>query len=356
MFKSLRAPERLFQIAGWGVTLVFAGFLNGLGAKIVADLPGVDGPLTLEQFVDSSALASNSTAHDSVKLLQVDVQSQHERADLVLTASTNVYHSSREAFDNWIATRTATTDPAQDPEILRRTRQLDTMQARQRVAQAAVEALDTRQLELQQRLTAIEAERRSLTDAAAGPYSRAVFRTELKAFGMRLALTVPLLIAAWWLFTRKRRTQYWPLARGFILFALFAFFFELVPYLPSYGGYVRYAVGIVLTAVVGHYLIRAMQRYLAKRRVVERQTESERRQALGDEEAIKKMNANLCPGCERPIPGGGGPQSSTNFCVHCGMMLFDNCTACSTRKNAFYRYCPSCGVPAASFPTADAGA
>ena len=70
MFKSLRAPERLFQIAGWGVTVVFAGFLNGLGAKVVADLPGVDESVTLEQFIDAGELQRIRNAQDSIQALQ----------------------------------------------------------------------------------------------------------------------------------------------------------------------------------------------------------------------------------------------------------------------------------------------
>jgi len=356
MFKSLRAPERLFQIATWGVTLTFAGFLNGLGAKLVADLPGADETVTLEQFIDAGQLTRIRSAQDSVQERQTDAQGEHERADLALTASSNEYRSKREAFDNWIATRTATTDSNQDPQVLRRTRELDSLQTRQRSAQAAVEAIDARQLQFTQRLQALAAERETLNEHATAPYERAIFWQELRVFGIRLVLTLPLLFIAWWLFMRKRKSQYWPLARGFIIFALFAFFFELVPYLPSYGGYVRYAVGIILTAIVGHYLIRAMQRYLANRRVVEQQTETERRKALGYEDAIKKMNANLCPGCDRPIPGGGGPQGVTNFCVHCGMKLFDHCEACATRKNAFYQYCPTCGVPATTVPPAEVNA
>ena len=27
------------------------------------------------------------------------------------------------------------------------------------------------------------------------------------------------------------------------------------------------------------------------------------------------------------------------------MTLFDHCTACHVRKNAFFQYCPACGAP-----------
>jgi hypothetical protein len=349
MFKSLRVPERLFQLAGWVVSFLFAGFLIGLGSKVVADLPGVDQQVTLEQFVDSARLAPIARAQDSLRRSQGDVQAQQERAQLRLTTASNAYQAARDRFQNWIATRTATTDPRQDPEVLRRTRELDTLKAGERAAQTDVERLDAAELQARQALDARGREEQALRIAAMGRYERAAHRQELRVFGVRLALTLPLLVVAAWLVARKRKSEYWPLARGFVLFALFAFFVELVPYLPSYGGYVRYGVGVLASAIAGVYVIRAMRRYVARRAEVERQTEAERRRALGYEEAIKRVTAGVCPGCERAITNiAGGPPA--NFCVHCGMTLFDTCSACGTRKNAFYHYCPACGATAAGPP------
>ncbi|MFG5409670.1 hypothetical protein ABXN37_18220 [Piscinibacter sakaiensis] len=62
MFKSLRVPEKLFAAGMWLLSFAFAGFLVGLGSQLVADLPRLDEPPTVEQFADAEALAATRAA------------------------------------------------------------------------------------------------------------------------------------------------------------------------------------------------------------------------------------------------------------------------------------------------------
>lgn len=363
MFKSLRVPANLFALAMWGVSFVFAGFLIGLGSSLVADLPKIERSLSLQDFADPQALektraeAARQDARERKALEDRKVAVAEEEA------AANRYAAGRETFQNWLATRRTTADPNQDPEVLARTRELDGLKAEQAAAQGRVDALTREAAEAGVERRRAQARGDELLQAGEAQFERARFLQELRVFGIRLALTLPLLAIAGWMIARKRQSDYWPLFRGFVVFAVFTFFVELVPYLPSYGGYVRSIVGIVLTVLAGHYVIKAMRRYLARREEAAARSEAERRKSVGYEEALKKLGSGICPGCERavlpatpavdaPASKGGNPAAAqaalreTNFCVHCGMKLFDRCGGCQTRKNAFFHYCPSCGTGA----------
>ena len=242
-----------------------------------------------------------------------------------------------------VASRSVTQRAEHDPEVLARTRALDALQHTERRAQQAVEAQEQAALDARQSAAAA---RQRLSDLESSGYARMNAerrKVELRVFLYRLALTLPLLALAGWLFVKQRRSTYWPFVWGFIWFALFAFFVELVPYLPSYGGYVRYIVGIVLTVVGGRYAIQALQRYLERQKQVEALPDNQRRQGMDYDLAQARLVKNVCPGCERPVDLKDG---KTDFCPHCGLCLFDHCGSCNTRKSAFARYCFACGTPA----------
>jgi predicted RNA-binding Zn-ribbon protein involved in translation (DUF1610 family) len=354
MIKAIRVPERAFSITMWVLSFIFAGFLVGLGGLVIDDLPRVDHPVEIGQFVDQKAAAEIEASRAAAALQRDAIQRQIDIAEPVRQSAQNDYGAKREAFDNWIKTREATTDSKQDPEVISRTRDLDALNDRVRAQEKIVEGLTADQAGIERKVTDLDQRRSALENAASSTFQGALFKQDLEVFLYRLLFTLPLLVIAGWMVKTKRKSAYWPLMRGFGLFALYAFFFQLVPYLPSYGGYIRYIVGIGLTIIASHYLIKWMQHYLANRVVAEQKAEVERKQSIRYEDALKKMSANVCPGCERPIATTGDVLA--DYCVHCGMQLFDNCKSCATRKLAFFRYCMSCGTTAEAGKTeADTG-
>lgn len=343
MSKALRLSEKWFRRGLWAVAVVFAGFLIGLGSAVVGDLPKVEQTATLESFMDQRAAAP---LRQTVKDAQRDGQAAQdalEQAQLRHKVAQANHQAARDSFNNWLATRHATSRPEQDDELVRRTAQLDSLRLAEREALSAVQeqqqaALDTRQ--------GAEGARRRLSDletAARESLRQAQRAQELRVFLYRLALTLPLLGAALWLFVRKRQSAYWPFVWGFIYFALFAFFVELVPYLPSYGGYVRYGVGIAVTVGVGRYAIQALARYLERQKQAERMPDAQRREELSYDVALARLAKSVCPGCERVVDL---KDVSNDFCPHCGIGLHDRCARCGTRKSAFAHFCHACGTAA----------
>jgi hypothetical protein len=343
MSKGLRLTEKWMQRGLWLVAFVFAGFLIGLGGKLVENMWDVEPPKTLNQFIDPVQGPIVRAAFDEAKKNALDASESLEQARLKhLTAQSNT-QTAQQTFSNWLSTRHATARPEQDSELITRTRELDTLKASERVALAAVETQQQALLDANQARDHAQARQEELEKPARELAWREARARELRVFLYRLLLTLPLLVAAGWLFVHQRKSQYWPFVWGFIYFAGFAFFVELVPYLPSYGGYVRYLVGIVLTVLIGRFAIVSLQRYLARQKAAEAMPSTQRRETLRYDVAYTRISKCVCPGCERPVDLKDG---KLDYCPHCGICLFDHCFNCRERKNAFARFCFACGTPA----------
>ncbi|NMM88885.1 serine endopeptidase [Rhodococcus sp. SRB_17] len=341
MSKSLRLSEKWFRRGLWLVALVFASFLIGLGGTVVGDLPRVETPLQLDDFLDRPAAEALRAQVRAARQAEQDAQSALEQAQLQRGKARSESQAERETFNNWLAARSVTQRAEHDPEVLARTQALDLLKQAERQTQQAVEVQQQAALDARQSATAARQGLERLEAEGAKKLAAERRRVELRVFLYRLALTLPLLALAGWLFVKQRKGTWWPFVWGFIFFALFAFFVELVPYLPSYGGYVRYAVGIVLTALVGRYAILALNRYLERQKQAEALPDQQRRKELGYDVALARLAKGVCPGCERPVDL---KDATIDFCPHCGIGLFDRCGECGTRKSAFARFCHACGT------------
>jgi predicted RNA-binding Zn-ribbon protein involved in translation (DUF1610 family) len=262
---------------------------------------------------------------------------------LQLQQARNITRSERETFNNWLNTRTATQSPDHNAELLTRTQALDALKATEIAAQKAVQVQEQAKLDTRQQAAATQRQLNNMEDSARVQMQGDQRKQELRVFLYRLALTLPLLVIAGWLFAKKRKSTWWPFVWGFIFFALVAFFVELVPYMPSYGGYVRYIVGIAITVLVGRYSIIALNRYLEAQKKAEALPDQQRRKDLSYDVALGRLAKSACPGCERLVDM---RNDKIDFCPHCGICLFNRCGDCNTRKNAFAQFCHSCGTHA----------
>lgn len=338
--KGQRLPEKAFQISMWVLAVLFAVFLLGLGNLVIRDLPQVETVPPMAQFESAELKALKATVAAREKQ-NAQFGQQMDTIQLDLDAAQNRYAEAKQGFDNWTQTRSSTENSAQNPEVIERSKKLDLLQADITAAQQKLEAIEAQRLTLSQ--TDDSEKLAQLTEQADKVRQAVEDKYMLKVFFMRLLITLPALLLAAWLFVKQRKSRYWPFVWGFVFFALYAFFVELVPYLPSYGGYIRYIVGLILLLVGGHYGITRMQNYLALKQAEElklqQATQAERRQEFTYERALGHVARGVCPSCERSLNTSG----ESNFCVHCGLCVYKPCVSCHTRVSAFFRFCGACG-------------
>lgn len=340
MSTSSRLTEKWINRGLWVISFTFAGFLIGLGSLVVEDLPRVQKVPHMEDYLDKQKYNElKANLDQKEKVIAVTLKERDKEYEKVDQLNRN-YYKSKEVFNNWLSSRQTTQDTSQNNEVLSRTKELEVQQGVIKAQEQKVRLKDEEIRKLQDDRQITQDQISEIEKVANEKVEQENKWNQIKVFLYRLALTLPLLLIGAWLFVKKRKTQQWPFVWGFIFFALFAFFVELVPYLPSYGGYVRYIVGIIVTYFIGRYSIKALQIYLENQKKTEAQPNTAIKEKMNYDLAHQRLSRNICPGCERPVDL---KDITKNFCMHCGTCLFDNCTKCNTRKNAFAKYCHFCG-------------
>lgn len=335
-----RRTEKWFRRGLWLLSIVFAGFLIGLGSKIVEDLPKTEEMPPLSHYVaDKAQYQQLQVAKADLERQLADDDQAFEQAQLALEKQRNETKSLREQYLASLATRKISEEKSQNEKVFERTAQYEQLIAKERELEKNIDQWRQKKLDTEQEISRISNNLMALEHQAMPLQDAASRWLELKIFLYRLALTLPLLLVAGWLFKYHRHSRWFPFVWGFIFFALFTFFVELVPYLPSYGGYVRYIVGIVITVLVGKYAIGAMYRYLERKQAEEVQPAATR-ETLSYDLAQNRLAKLICPACERPLDFSN---ENMDFCPHCSVQLFKRCSNCQTRSSMFNRYCYCCG-------------
>jgi len=342
MNKSLRLSEKWFNRGLWLIAFIFAAFLIGLGSTVVTNLPKIEARYTIDNFIPpSDKILKNSleVQLQKNKIITNNINDLLDKERINLQVANENYASEYATYQNWLQTNRTTKYVNYDKDLTLRTTKLNEIKSNQRKVKNILEDQHKQLLNINQQNAQLRRQIHGIDSIASDKLTLANEHQMLRVFIYRLALILPLLALATWLFIKKRKTQYWPFIWGFIFFAFFTFFVELVPYLPSYGGFVRYVVGIIITLFTGKYIIKALHEYLERQKQVEKLPEQERKKDLSYDLALDRMNKNICPSCERSFTN----LLTGDFCQHCGIGLFNHCICCNTRKNAFVNYCFSCG-------------
>lgn len=336
------------------ITITLAIFLILLGNNIIDDLDNTIAYPDQQEFVNTELdIKLNTESNNINQKIDRISESKQNIEQMISTAQANK-QAEQESFDNWLKTRGTLGKAEQDPEVLKRLAKLDEYKDIVQSWQTQSDSLSAQISTLYRQMEKISIEKKIESDRINGLYYNAIHSYDLKVFLIRLLFTSPILALGIYFFLRKRKHKFSPLFMGFSLFSVYVFFFGLVPYLPSYGGYVRYAVGIILTIGLGYYALKRLRAY-QERKIQELNASSEERASrMVGERAEKAFNAHICPSCGKDflLKNWEKPTLDTNtiksmqaskYCRYCGMQLIKKCAHCSFENYAHLPYCINCG-------------
>lgn len=349
---SSKKLERSSKILYFAISFILCIFLILLTNKLISDIDDIAQSPNVYDYENQVAMSANQHLLDqsnkSVELLE----NKKNRLEQTIEAARSNYSNEKESFENWIKTRKTIGSPSNDTEVIFRAQKLDEFYKIEQEWRGQLGVIEDSIAQIQKSQEAIQFKISTEQEKADKRYYEAMKDYELKVFAIRIALVAPILFVGIWFFVKFRKNKYWPLFQGFTLYSLYAFFFGLVPYLPSYGGYIRYTVGIVLSILGGYYAINRIRKYLEQKKIELETSSQERAKNVQSDTAEKALMNHVCPSCGKDFILKNWEYSTetaknttvvTDFCRFCGLELFSNCGKCGNKNFVHLSFCAHCG-------------
>jgi len=337
------------------ISTVLCGFLILLSGKIIGDVDEWRDYPQVEDYTNKEKLDS---ADKKIKALRVLIDVESEKLSTLNSAKNSAednYINVKQSFDTWLKARKVIGSPSKDNEVVKRANELDEYREIGQEWKNKVNTVQALRDNLYSKINTIENQKNHEFDKAHELRKIEIKSYEMKVFLIRLVIVLPILLLGIFFLVKFRKHKYWPLFLGFILFSFYAFFIGLVPYLPSYGGYVRYTVGVVLVILLGVFAINRIKAFIEHKKEELKVSTKERAKNVLTATAEKSLESNMCPSCGKGFIVVGWDQTSeakkkplksvliTNYCRFCGLQLFKNCNGCGTKNFAHLPFCSNCG-------------
>jgi hypothetical protein len=352
---SLNRFEILSKAALGVISMLLALFLILIGNKFLDDVAKIYKEPLRGEYTNIEEIKKYEAP---IKALYGEIEKynfEKERINKALYKSQHNYQSEKDSFNSWIEARKTIGSPAEDIEVKSRARQLDEYRRIEKEWKNELDKIDSLILPYQKEINELNSKKYDAEETALKKYNADLKSYEIKSFFIRLLIVAPFIIISIVMVVKYRRAKYFPLFLGFIFFSLYAFFFGLVPYLPDFGGYIRYVVGVVLTVFFGVYIIRQINTLTAKKKKELEESTKDRSKKIKQDTALKAYKSHCCPSCEKDFILNRWSSTSVTqtylatetdapmFCRHCGIELFILCPKCSDKNFAHFPFCSKCG-------------
>ena len=348
--------ERTSRIVYYSISTILCIFLILLSNRIIGDLNNTTKQPYSKDFENKSVLAGLDKNIEVQNAELDNLWSKKETIEKTIATAKDNHANEKQSFDNWLQTRKTLGSPDKDHEVVDRAKKLDDFYKVEQEWRTQLNLLQTQIDETQKKKQEIQKSINKEQDEAYEKYEKALKKYDLKVFLIRLIFVAPILALGIFFFIRYRRHKFYPIFFGFTLFSIYAFFFGLVPYLPSYGGYVRYSVGVLLTVGLGYYAIKSIKQFIEQKQAELKISTQERAKKIQTTVAEKALENHFCPSCGKDflirkweLPPVKTVEADiykyvSTFCRHCGMELFKQCENCGTKNFAHLPFCSLCGT------------